>query len=347
MKILYIIDRLNTGGAERVCVTLATLFQQRGYDVTVLELLSSGILQQQLPPAVSAIQLNRKSRFDLMAVFRLVMHLRKYDMIHVHMRHVYRYVFFANLFARKKLIFHDHFNQYPTSWFQRTLFKLLLSNHVYISVEERGCEWAIQTLQLKADQVHKLQNVILKVEIDVTMRLNRLVLVSNIKPEKNIEFIVPLVYALNQNGNDVHIDIIGNIVDVKYYNSIVRQLKESKLVNKVSFLTNVSNVQNFLNSYSLGLHFSKRESGPLVLLEYLAQGLPFVSFQTGEISNNLQFDLPDFFVDSFCLKNWCDQIRKQLSIISYTPSLEDIFVKHNNSDQYFKKCLTIYQSIAS
>jgi glycosyltransferase involved in cell wall biosynthesis len=155
------------------------------------------------------------------------------------------------------------------------------------------------------------------------------------------------VKALTQKMNDVHIDIIGNIVDERYFNSIARQLEEDKLDHHVTFLTNVSDVQNLLSKYAMGLHFSKRESGPLVLLEYLAQELPFVSFLTGEIANNLQTDLPDFFVKDFDPGNWCDKIDKHLTSKSYTPSLDIIFKKHNNTDQYVKKCLTIYQSIIS
>lgn len=345
MKVLHVIDRLNAGGAERVCVTLATLFQQRGYNVTVLELLSSGVLQQQLPLTVSAIQLNRKSRFDLMALFRLVTQLRKYDIIHIHMRHVYRYVFLANFFIGKKLVFQDHFNQYPVDWINRILFRCMLKGHIYISVDEYGCQWAIESLRLKSDNVHYLPNVILRRESMSVIRTNALVLVSNIKPEKNIEFIVPLLKALVLEKKHIHIDIIGNIIDSVYFNSIVQQLRVFGLEHHVSFRTNVFDVQTELREYVLGLHFSKRESGPLVLLEYLAQNLPFLAFLTGEIGKKIQRDLPDFFVQNHDVENWCKQIDKNLTTKLHTPSLEYFFKKHNDTDQYYKKCLRIYQKI--
>jgi glycosyltransferase involved in cell wall biosynthesis len=324
---------------------VATLFHQRGYAVTVLELLSTGVLHQQLPATVTTIQLHRRSRLDLIAFVRLVLLLNEYDVIHIHMRHVYRYVFLANLFVKKRLILHDHFNQYPTGKVQRLYLGILLRHHHYIAVHESGFNWAIDTLHLKANAVHLLPNVVLKMGTEVLLRLNRLVLVSNIKPEKNIEFIVPLLQALTLRKEDIEIDVIGNVIDRDYLDSIVQKLNDFELSSRVTWRTDVTEVQRVLGSYSLGLHFSKRESGPLVLLEYIAQGLPFVSFLTGEVSLRIEADRPDFFMTNFDVDHWCDRILRQLVSSAYTSSLEELFEKHNDTEQYFQKCLRVYQSV--
>ena len=342
MRIVQIIDRLNVGGAERVCVTLATLFHQKGFQITVMELLSSGLLKQQLPPNVPTENLHRRSRFDVFAFFALVAQLKKYDVIHVHMRHVYRYVFLANLLVGKRLIFHDHYNQYPSDLVNRLWFWLLFRRHIYISVDKRGCQWAVESLGLKAQQVFCLPNVVLKKQSKPRNGAKSLVLVSNVKREKNIEFILPLLRSLSLRFPDIRVDVIGRIVDLEYYKSLRRQLIDNEVDQRISFVTDVTEVQELLGNYLLGLHFSTRESGPLVLLEYLSQDLPFVSFLTGEIADKLQKDLPEFFLADFEVKKWTDLITAHISMGADLP-LQHYFEKHNNINNYFSQCVTIYQ----
>lgn len=50
-----------------------------------------------------------------------------------------------------------------------------------------------------------------------------------------------------------------------------------------------------LNSVDFALMPSRSESGPLVLIEYLAAGLPFVAFNVGNLSNQMaDLNLPGF-----------------------------------------------------
>lgn len=347
LRILHVIDKLNLGGAERMCVTVSNLFCSKGYDVTVLELLKDGILQDSLVSGIVKKSLNRKWKFNIVTLIRLANELKAYDIIHVHMRHVYRYVFLANLISRKKLILHDHSNYFPDSWLQRKLFRILLKNHTYVVVVDDGYKWACDVLKLSRKNVFKLSNVILKENPPLQAKTSKIVLVSNIKPEKNIEFIVPFARHLLSNNSNVEIDVVGSIVDQKYFEEIISQLKYESFYNRISFITNRTSVQSSLAQYRLGLHFSKRESGPLVLLEYLAQDIPFVSYYTGEISKSLEIDLPLFFLFDFNISMWCKRVNEMWQNNIHHPNLSYIFEKHNNTENYIIQCIQIYQGIRS
>jgi len=333
------------GGAERICVTISNLVFGAGYDVTVLELNGKGALGKELSNGVSRVDLERNNKFSVLHLWRLGKLLRKYDVIHIHMRHVYRYVFIANLIARKCLIFHDHFNQFPTSPFQRFYFRTLLYRHVYIGVDQLGIIWAETYLKLRKSNIFNLPNVILQVECKVEQKENTILLVSNIKPEKNIEFVVPFATRMLKGNSELKIDIVGAVSDQLYFEEIKKTLTLYDFANRIQFITDVSAIQPMLGRYQLGLHFSKRESGPLVLLEYLSQNLPFVSFYTGDISKKLEVDLPKFFLHDFNVDHWCDRVNNLLNrSISY-PDLPAVFKKHNNVDAYLSSCLKVYHRV--
>lgn len=344
MKVLQIVDKLNSGGAERMCTVIASILNNAGIDVSILELLDAGELGAGLSKKINIIQLHRKSRLDPQALLALVKEMRKYDIIHVHMRHVFRYVFLVNLFVGREIVFHDHTNLFPESVGKRILFKILFRKIKYVSVGESGVNWAIEKLKLNPRKVFMLPNVIFRNNTANNYTPNSIVFVSNIRSEKNIEFIVPFLSKLLTMNRDVKMDVVGKISDVPYYNYILDLIEKAGLTNHVVFRSNMNDVQSILGNYTLGVHFSKRESGPLVLLEYLAHNLPFLSFYTGEVSKKLAVDLPDYFLYEFNPDIWA---LKASNLMSEKKNHDEIFKRYNNTDIYLRKCLTIYQSIAS
>jgi glycosyltransferase involved in cell wall biosynthesis len=343
VKILHVIDTLAPGGAERICLTTANLFATRGYEVTVLELLSHGPLGVYLDARINRTKLDRKSKFSILKVISLSKALRESDVVHVHMRHVYRFVFLANLIVKRKLILHDHFNSFARDTWAKVSYHSLLRNNLYVSVNEQGKEWALSFLDLKENQVFKITNVIIPSRKVETGKSNKFILVSNIKREKFIEFIVPLTLELNKRDPSTRIDLVGKVMDKNYLHEIVAELKAKGVLHCVSFINDIDLVQNILGQYTMGLHFSKMESGPLVLLEYLAQDLIFVAYRTGEISEKINKSLPSFFMSNHDAVLWCDRIYQLINHKIDSIELSKAFNENNNIDEYFNQWLTVYK----
>ena len=112
--------------------------------------------------------------------------------------------------------------------------------------------------------------------------VNQLLLVSNIQPRKNIEFAIEIIYELCKDG-EYTLDIIGKIADREYYDKLNNLIKLYSLEEIINFNESCINIQQILNKYDIALHTSKSEAGPLVLIEYLAQSLPFITFSTRTI----------------------------------------------------------------
>jgi glycosyltransferase involved in cell wall biosynthesis len=304
-------------------------------------------LKKSLNPGITIRNLERRNKWNLFTLLRLSKELRSFDVIHIHMRHVYRYVFLANLAARKTLILHDHFNYFPNTFLQKAIFKTLLIRHIYISVDKMGYNWAADVLNLPHKNVFCLPNVIIKERVYAQAKTNKIVLVSNIKPEKNIAFIIPFAQQLLNQHSTLEIDVVGSVLDQGYFEEISNQLKSKSFSNRITFITNETAVQSRLSQYQLGLHFSKLESGPLVLLEYLAQGLPFISYYTGEIAKRLEIELPLFFLSGFNVAAWCKRADEIMQGSVQYANLSVLLEKHNNSEDYFEQCQKIYQRIHS
>ena len=127
-RIIQIIDTLEAGGAEKVLVTLSNIFFSKGHDVTVITTLQKGALANQLLSGIIVKSLERRSKWNLADMSRLVKWCRDADIIHVHSTHNLRYVYVASkfFFLNKRIFFHHHFGniEIDTSvhWNQRLVY---------------------------------------------------------------------------------------------------------------------------------------------------------------------------------------------------------------------------------
>ena len=67
----------------------------------------------------------------------------------------------------------------------------------------------------------------------------------------------------------------------------------------------------------MGIHTSYSESGPLVLIEYLAQNLPFLTFRTGDVVDKLILNFPELIQENFEVQLWASKIIKIMSDENY------------------------------
>jgi len=352
-RVLQVIDSLNIGGAERVLINLTNLLVKHNVEVSVVQLLKRGVLTDGLDSKVKCFVLKRASRFGPVSLFRFVRLAVQFDIIHVHMRHNFLYVGLALCLvpSGKKIILHDHYNVYPETGLRFWILKKLLRRQYFISVEGKGVDWALHQLQLSKDQVFLLQNTIKREDFNSgnlpdTERKQNIVLVSNIKPSKNIMFILELWRQLKERRLEMHLQIIGVVQDPLYYKSVLRFIDDHSLKSLVSVDTGVTHVQEKLSQYVLGLHASAAETGPLVLLEYLAQGLPFLAFRTGQIAEKINLRFEEFIIDTFDQNAWITRIQSLLSVTHDPQELKNYFEDHFGEKHYIEKCLEIYQKVS-
>jgi glycosyltransferase involved in cell wall biosynthesis len=234
-----------------------------------------------------------------------------------------------------KIILQDHglFNK-------KKNFHLLLSQifkpKYYIGVSRSLTEWAIQDLGISFKNVFLLENSIVKKDnkAEISKHFD-FILVSNIKRNKNNAFAIELAESMNK-----PLLLVGKIQDEDYYNSI-----KSKLNNAINLDSTISNAQSVMHCADFALHTSLSETGPIVLLEYIAQHKPFLAFETGEIAVILKKYFPLFFIDNFDVKKWQERIEKIKEFpLDYT-KFDEVLEKEFGQEKYYQKLVSIYSCV--
>ncbi len=342
IKVLQVIDRLEVGGAERVFLDLVVLLRSEGVPVDVLTISGKGEWYKQIDNGCLHYFLNRTRKFSIVKLRECANICNRYDIVHVHMRYTYTYVRLVQILFRCKfkLVFQDHFGDIDKNQKVPIGLRLIFKPSYYIGVSESLEIWALKTLNLSRDRVWVLRNTIIptkKVVLSHTIRENRIIMVSNIRRTKNIDFAIDLALRYN-----FSLDIYGNIVDWDYARNLQEKIKNS---NNIKIISGVSEIQPLLINYKMAIHSAESESGPLVLMEYLANGIPFLAYGTGEIYAILKSKTPEFFTHNFSFEDWYERIEMLKCSEWEAKLLKELFNKYFGPETYIKKCLKIYQEI--
>ena len=349
-SIVQVTDQLNIGGAEQMIVMLANLLQAHGHPTTVLTTVTPGPLAVKLHSSVQHINLGRRWKWNPLTMYRLIKVLRQHDVVHVHSSYNLRYVYLASrlFFLRKPIFYHEHYGDIhintTVAWHQQWIYP----NVIFIAVSRQLAGWAIQKIKLSPKRVFLLQNTIVK---QIAQHANtllppyQLLLVSNIRRTKNIEFAIELMKALNDSRQGFHLTIIGQVNDEVYYGELLKLIDHYLLGGYIHFDHHCSNIQPLLSSYHLALHTSRSETGPLVLLEYIAQGLPFLMYNTGEVVQQIQQHVPDFIMQNFDITAWLQAIRSILRLPREQTAncLIELYEQYFSPEAYYQQCMAIYK----
>jgi glycosyltransferase involved in cell wall biosynthesis len=353
-KVVQIIDRLNIGGTERVVVTLSNLLQQHGHKVKVIITVNPGPLANQLDKEIKLVNLNRKWKWNPLTMRHLIKEVKDCDIIHVHSSYNLRYLYLAAKLFRlnKPIFFHEHYGDIhidpSVKWHQ----KLIYPGVIFIGVSQQHTQWALQQLKMSPERVFLLPNTIEKIYVPPSEKksnnLKQLLLVSNFRSTKNIEFALELFKLLkNENGSNYHLTIIGQVADKLYYEKIKDGIIKNELEQDITIITDSTNIQPLLNQFDLALHTAISESGPLVLIEYMAQGLPFITYNTGEVAEEIKNKIPLAVMHAFDKDEWLKRIQTFLSLPmdDLSNKLLNLYDHYFSAEAYYNKVIEIYESI--
>lgn len=340
MKILQVIDRLEAGGAERIFVSMTHLLAEKDIPTGVLLFNDGGALDKELDPRVDVHLLNRNNKFNLFTLYKAHCVCKQYDIVHAHLRHVYSYISLAQiLFGGKyKLVLHDHAAITPDVPVRlRGFFK----PRYYIGVNTEQTYWAINTIGIEPANVFLLENTVLAKQesLQVKQSRNKAIMIANIRQVKNIEFAISLCRHAGWN-----LDIYGNIIEQFYCNKLKGMAGND---GRINIITEVTDFSTLYGQYSLAIHCSPKETGPLVLIEYLAAGLPFIAYQTGSAADIIAAELPQLFMQNFEPGQWQQRITEIIQNEELPRQMQELYKKKFNPEDYINRCLQIYQSVHS
>ncbi|GAB5555133.1 MAG: hypothetical protein Sapg2KO_47240 [Saprospiraceae bacterium] len=339
MKVLHCLDTLAVGGAERVCVDACNLLSETNdYSVSLLLVRHGGSLKKDLNPKITTKELKFYRKTSIRGWLSLIKALYGFDIIHVHMRHTYGRVKLAAMLAGIKtpIVFHDHFGDIEHDKTVPAYLDKLFTPKYYIGVSKDLTDWAIDRLQMPQENTWTLANTIarnLPMNNTKKKRSKDLVMVSNLRKTKNIEFAIKLAKA-----SGFSLDIYGQVIDLDYHQS----LKVLTQNYPIKFITDVSDVFPYLTHYKLAIHTAKSETGPLVVMEYLKSGTTFLAFNTGEVIRQVKEEFPKLIVNNFQESNWLNAINIFIQYPIPDARLKAVFDERFGPEAYLENLNKIY-----
>lgn len=280
-------------------VELANLTVADGHTVSVCATRAAGSLSDELREDIYFCSLDRSQRVDWKAMRRLA-HLveeRDVTLLHVHGRSSFSLIALMQVLGliRVPVLLHDHFSTVDAdkvpAWFRYIGRDKLAA---YVGVSEKLGEWArgAGVLQDKIrvigngidlDRFERKDTCALRDEISISKRTPIGVVVAGMRPEKGIDVLIKAIGGI-EGPSAPHVAIAGAARNLDYALQCRRLVEELGLSARVHFLGERSDVSSLLRGADFAVMPSRSESGPLVLIEYLASGLPIVAAAVGEVT---------------------------------------------------------------
>ena len=289
MRVLQLIDSLETGGAERMAVTYANELTNHLDGSFLCATRKEGLLKLTIDSRVGYLFLKKRRTLDIGAISRLFKFVskNKIDVIHAHSSSFF-YATILKFFKPKlKLIWHDHYGQNET--LQNREFGILKRCSRYfdviISVNENLKEWALKNL--KCDNVFYLKNFIsesttIKPSISLKGKEDfRIVCLANIREQKDHLNLLKAFKIVKEKYASLSLHLLGQINHDSYYETLLTFIEENKL-EQVFFYDAQNGVLELLKSCNIGVLSSKSEGLPVALLEYGLASLPVVCTDVGQ-----------------------------------------------------------------
>jgi glycosyltransferase involved in cell wall biosynthesis len=311
MHVMHVIDSLAIGGAERVLIDLANRTAADGHAVSVCVTRSDCTLASELRRGIGLHVLGRRSRFDWKRTRQLgpLTERLRPDMLHVHGRSSMSFVTLTRMIrlVRAPVIFHDQFGKIELDgrvsfWFRATGRRYM---DQYVGSSPSLGAWAAHA-GIEPSRIHVIGNAPdlqriqhappanLEQRFGLSADSLKGIVVCGVRPEKGILVLLEALKAI-RSAQPVSVLIVGGARDACYYQECEACAAGSGLREGVKFVGERSDVPSLIKAADFAVIPSLSESGPVVLAEFMAAGLPFVSTLTGEVAARVEaLGVPEF-----------------------------------------------------
>lgn len=291
MKILHIINSLNTGGAEKLLVETLPLYEKKNIEVDLLLLSKKETPFENLLNNTfkgSVYHSNIKHLYSPLQIFQIIKHIRKkkYDIVHAHLFPTLYWLSLAKLFFRFKTLIlfteHNTHNKRLGSAVFRWIDKIIY--HQYskiIAITPQVKEVLIQKLNIKENKIKVVYN-----GVDINKYKNAkvynkedffdkdsimLIQVSRFHPQKDQKTLIKTLALL---PNTYKLLLVGNGDTQEECKQLVQSLS---LQERVQFLGNRTDIPSLLKTADIAVQSSHWEGFGLTAVEAMAAGKPIIA----------------------------------------------------------------------
>ncbi|MEO2081640.1 MAG: glycosyltransferase [Leeuwenhoekiella sp.] len=290
MRILQLIDSLDTGGAERMAVNYANALQDHIEFSALAVTRKEGALKELLNDEVPYLFLNRTKTVDIAALLRLRRFIRQHK-IQILQAHGSSY-FIASLVKMispgLKLIWHDHYgnSEYLENRAVRFLKWSSKTFDAVFAVNENLKLWAQRTLRVcNAFYVRNFIAEAFPLESSkkfTGIKGKRIVGVANLRAQKNHHLLLDAFEKLLETDPEYTLHLFGEAPNTSYATSLLARIAQFPVKKSVFYHGVYLKMSAILPHFDIGVLASASEGLPLALLEYGQARLPIVATDVGQ-----------------------------------------------------------------
>ena len=292
MKVLHIINSLQTGGAEKLLLDTIPYYVKRGIETDLLLLNGKETpFKKKLANknSTNVFNLGMGSVYNPIHIFKVIPYLKKYDLIHVHLFPAQYWVVFAKLlaFSKVKLVFTEHnttnrrlenkLYKFIDKFMYRFYDKVIcISNEIYEIIKKHS--------KLKPEKLAVIENGVDLVNFREAQKLDASKLINDYDSNDKIIIQIAgfraqkdqqtLIKAMQYVPSNVKLVLVGDGVLKESCEQLVKQIK---LNHKVVFLGMRNDIPQLLKTADIVVLSSKYEGLSLSSIEGMAVGKPFIA----------------------------------------------------------------------
>jgi glycosyltransferase involved in cell wall biosynthesis len=300
LHVLHLIDTLSTGGAERMLVDLANQTVEDGAQASVCITRSAADIAGELDSRIDLCILNRKKRFDskAMSKFANFVNTRQIDLIHCHGRSSFSLAAFSRAIKdiQSPLLLHDHYGKIEIDTSVPLWFRLWGKKYIaaYVGVSESLGRWA-HSAGIRDEKINVIDNALnlariqksnsfnIREELKLPDQVLIGVVIAGLRNEKGIDFLIEAL-SKSKSLSKFYVVVIGAERQPGYVANCTNLAERLGVTERLIFAGEKNNSAAWIRNADFALIPSRSESGPLVLIEYLAAGIPLVATLTGSIA---------------------------------------------------------------
>jgi glycosyltransferase involved in cell wall biosynthesis len=296
MRIVQVIDSLETGGAERIAVNYANALSRKIEFSGLIATRAEGSLKAQIEESVDYVFLKKTRTVDFKAAFRLrdYCKMNKIDYIHAHSTSYFLVLMVKMLYPKVKLIWHDH-NGMSEYWettkalpvnIASLFFKgIIVVNHQLKLWAERKlhCKDVIYIANFTKEEKNIKTETILK-----GIAGKQILLLANLREQKNHFFLLDVAARMKGSHPDWTFHLVGKDFQDNYSREIKDLVVSMNLEETVFFYGSKNDIAGIISQAEIAILTSKSEGLPVALLEYGLYKKPVVITRIGEVPLMIQ-----------------------------------------------------------
>lgn len=291
MRILQLIDTLETGGAERMAVQYANALVSQIEISALVATRKEGLLQGQLNTKVAYSCLHKKEVMDWKAFIKLRSFVKRHQITHIHAHSTSFFwaVLLKCTLPKLVLIWHYHRgNIQDVSNRKKNTFRMLIlfSNRIVVVNQELKNwfekEFSVKGVLYLPNFAQASKEILRKTQLKGKNE-KRIVCLANLRAEKNHNLLLAVAERLKKSHPDWTWHLVGKDFGDEYAREIKSNIQAKQLQNQVFLYGAQPDVEHILQQSTIGVLTSVSEGLPVAVLEYGQQQLPVVVTAVGEL----------------------------------------------------------------